>query len=144
MACYNLEETATDGNFDEVSYLLANPDVADAVKYGTMQSGRIHFEIFGKNEGRKIRFSPSIITETKKKKLNKIKPLLRTDMTYLDTNDYYDFLTEELRLQFNIVDTNAVSSNGYDTYAMELIKNNEEGLVLDCGAGRRPVYEAIP
>jgi len=42
--------------------------------------------------------------------------------------------------RFNIVDTNAVSSNGYDTYAMELIKNNEEGLVLDCGAGRRPVY----
>ena len=60
----------------------------------------------------------------------------------IETPTYYDFLSEELRSQFNIVDTDAVSSNGYDAYGMDLIRKNEGGLVLDCGAGRRPVYFA--
>ena len=34
MASYILEVTTTDQNFDENAYLLANPDVADAVKKG--------------------------------------------------------------------------------------------------------------
>ena len=49
-------------------------------------------------------------------------------------------MSEELRSQFNIVDTDAISSHDYDPYAMEIVKKNENGLVLDCGAGRRPVY----
>jgi SAM-dependent methyltransferase len=52
----------------------------------------------------------------------------------------YDFLSNELREEFNIVDTDAVSSNGYDRYAMELIEKYKDGVVLDCGAGRRSVY----
>lgn len=140
MALHTFEEIATDQNFDEKAYLIANPDVADAVRNGTLKSGRSHFDIFGKNENRKIRLSSSTISEAKRRKLEKIKPLLRTDMRCLETPSYYDFLSEELRSRFNIVDTDAVSSNGYDAYGLELIKKNEDGLVLDCGAGKRPVY----
>lgn len=141
MTSYILEATVTDQNFDEKAYLLANPDVADAVKKGIVKSGRSHYDAFGKHENRVIRFSPSsIISEAKRRKLERIKPLLRKEMQYTETPTYYDFLSEELRSQFNIIDTHAVSSNGYDPYGMELIKNNESGLVLDCGAGKRPVY----
>jgi len=140
MASYILESIATDANFDEVSYLMANPDVAKAVKQEQMKSGRIHFEAFGKNEGRKIRFSSSIIAEAKKRKLEKIKPLLRKDMSCIETPNCLDFLSEELRFKFNVVDTDAISSHNYDGHAMQLISQNENGLVLDCGAGRRPVY----
>lgn len=140
MTQYILEEIASDQNFDEKAYLLANPDVADAVRNGVLESGRTHFQTYGKNENRKIGFSSSIISEAKRRKLEKITPLLRTDMHYVETPTCYDFLSEELRSKFNIIDTNAVSSNGYDAYAIDLINKNEDGLVLDCGAGKRPVY----
>jgi hypothetical protein len=43
----------TDENFDEGSYLDANPDVADAVKAGVTKSGHQHFIEFGHKEGRR-------------------------------------------------------------------------------------------
>jgi hypothetical protein len=52
----------------------------------------------------------------------------------------YDFLTPELRAQFNIVPTQNVSSNGYDGEALNIIHRNHAGLVLDCGAGLRDRY----
>jgi len=53
----------TDDNFNEQAYLSANPDVAQAVYEGEIRSGREHFELFGRKEGRKIRaevLGPSI------------------------------------------------------------------------------------
>jgi SAM-dependent methyltransferase len=140
MTSYKLEEIATGQNFDEKAYLLANPDVAEAVKKGLIESGRTHFQSFGKNENRKMRFAASIISEAKRRKLAKIKPLLCKDMQYIETPAFYDFLSEDLRSKFNIIDTDAVSSNEYDAYGLDLINKNEDGLVLDCGAGKRPVY----
>jgi SAM-dependent methyltransferase len=140
MTSYTLETVATEENFDEKAYLTANPDVADAVRSGKIKSGRLHFNKFGKKEGRMIRLPPSILSEAKKKKLQRIKPLLRQDMPFSETPNGYDFLSTDLRSQFNIVDTYAVSSNSYDRYAMALIEKNENGWVLDCGAGQRPVY----
>jgi SAM-dependent methyltransferase len=140
MASYIFESIATDENFEEKAYLSANPDVANAVNEGHIESGRFHFEVFGKNEGRKIKNSSAIISEIKKQKLAKIKPFLRSDMSYVETPNYYDFLSDELRSQFNIIDTDAVSSNDYDAYGLNLITENENGLVLDCGAGKRSVY----
>jgi hypothetical protein len=55
-------------------------------------------------------------------------------MPFAESSSSYDFLTKELREQFNIMDTNAVSSNGYDAYALQLIERHKAGLVLDCGA----------
>jgi hypothetical protein len=40
--------------FVEADYLDANPDVAAAVKAGQFQSGRDHYEIHGKKEGRML------------------------------------------------------------------------------------------
>lgn len=139
MKSYILEEVASSQNFDEASYLLTNPDVASAVNQGKIESGRKHFDLFGRSEGRKLRRSNSI-SEAKKDKLKRLRPLLRSDMQYKESSGCYDFLTESLRQQFNIVDTSAVSSNGYDGYAIDLIAKHERGLVLDCGAGKRPVY----
>ncbi|MGF1566610.1 MAG: class I SAM-dependent methyltransferase [Nodosilinea sp.] len=137
MASYRLETLATDQNFDETAYLLANPDVAQAVKTGTVKSGLSHFHAFGRHEARTLRLS---LAAPKRQKLARIKPLLRTDLPWVETPRYYDFLSAELRSQFNIIDTDAVSSNGYDTHALELIQQYAHGLVLDCGAGKRPVY----
>lgn len=91
------------------------------------------------NEAGSLRHSLSI-SEAKKIKLRKIAPLLRTDMQYTTTPAHYDFLTDELRAEFNIVDTDAVSSNDYDGYALDLIRRYPDGFVLDCGAGKRSVY----
>jgi SAM-dependent methyltransferase len=140
MTSYILEEIATDQNFDEEAYMRANRDVAKALSKGTIESGRAHFDSFGKNENRSLRFHRSIFSDAKRRKLEKTRHLLRTDMQYIETSNCYDFLTKELRSEFNIVDTDAVSSNGYDGYAMGLIEKYESGLVLDCGAGRRPRY----
>ncbi|MEP6484121.1 MAG: methyltransferase domain-containing protein [Rudaea sp.] len=51
-----------------------------------------------------------------------------------------DFLTEELRAEFKIVDTNAVSSCTYDAHVLSLIERYRDGLILDCGAGKRQIY----
>ena len=42
-------------DFSEADYLAMNPDVADAVARGELESGRQHFERFGKAEGRTSR-----------------------------------------------------------------------------------------
>ena len=39
-----LEQRVTTENFDEQAYLYSNPDLAAAVKDGSMKSARAHFE----------------------------------------------------------------------------------------------------
>ena len=51
------EVTATEENFNEQAYLLANPDIAEAVAQGELDSGRQHFEAYGRQEGRKQKVS---------------------------------------------------------------------------------------
>ncbi len=140
MKSHVLEELATEENFDEAAYLLANPDVAQAVSKGLQQSGKSHFMRFGRNENRMLRCKHSAILEAKKIKHDAIKSLLRSDMPHQENENHYDFLTEELRAQFNIIDTDAVSSNYYDPHVIKIIKKHANGWILDCGAGRRPVY----
>jgi hypothetical protein len=41
-------------DFDERSYLDANPDVAQAVQRGSLRSGREHFLLYGIKEGRRL------------------------------------------------------------------------------------------
>ena len=40
------------------------------------------------------------------------------------------------------VDTTAFSAHEYDRYAIDLITEFREGLVLDCGAGQKPTYHS--
>ena len=53
---------------------------------------------------------------------------------------FYDYLTDELREAFHIVNTANVSRHGYDEITQSIIARHKDGLVLDCGAGSRPVY----
>jgi hypothetical protein len=45
---------ATTKNFSEKGYLVANPDVEQAVRIGQFRSGKHHFKLFGKYEDRKL------------------------------------------------------------------------------------------
>ena len=40
--------------FDEREYLRCNPDVRRAVRRGTMESGIVHYQVFGRREGRRL------------------------------------------------------------------------------------------
>jgi len=53
---------------------------------------------------------------------------------------FYDFLSDELRRQFNIISTDNVSAHDYDWDANEIIRSLPDGWILDCGAGLRPEY----
>lgn len=140
MGSYNLEEITTRKNFSAVFYLDANPDVAQAIEQGNLKSAWHHFKWFGRKEGRTQRLSSDIIKDAKQTKLERIRPLLRDDLPFEETGDLYDFLSDELRTTHNIVDVLDVSSHHYDADAGQLIAKYPDGMLLDCGAGRRPIY----
>ena len=136
-----MEALATAENFDESGYLRANPDVAAAVKEGTyFRSGRQHFEVHGAKEGRKLRLSWERLAPLKQRKLERIRPFLRKDLACSENRQYFDFLTADFKREYGIVDTDNVSANEYHSGALEMIERYSTGLVLDCGAGMRPVY----
>lgn len=136
-----MDSLVTEETFEESAYLASNPDVAAAVKRGDLESGRKHFKVFGHKEGRRQRIpGDGALAAAKAKKLARIQPLLRSDMPCISNNGNFDFLTSELRSRFDIIDTDAVSANEYDHHAMGLIEKHHDGLILDCGAGRRSVY----
>lgn len=82
---------------------------------------------------------PPVVVDpiAKAAKLERVRPLLRLDLPHEVHPLRFDFLTPELRQQFNIVDTANVSSNNYDETAQEMIRKYADGLILDCGAGLR-------
>ena len=132
--------SAPDVAFDEAGYLSANPDVARAVRAGRLKSGRAHFEKFGRAEGRTIRIPSGDIAAMRAGKMAKLAPLLRADMTCVARDGKLDFLTRDLAAQAAIVDVEVVSGHGYDAEVLDLVRANADGLVLDCGAGRRDIY----
>ncbi|NLS19912.1 class I SAM-dependent methyltransferase [Rhizobium sp. P40RR-XXII] len=73
-------------------------------------------------------------------KMAKLKNFLRDDMPCTVNDNVYNYLSKELRAMSGIVDTNAVSSMGYDHHGLNLVEKYKDGLVLDCGAGRRDIY----
>jgi SAM-dependent methyltransferase len=75
-------------------------------------------------------------------KLERVAPLLREDLEVRHARGKPDFLSPELRRSTRVSRTSNVSSNRYDKPALALIEQCREGLVLDCGAGRRDAYFA--
>jgi len=140
MPAITMDYAATPENFDEQAYLAANPDVAEAVARGELTSGKQHFDLWGKADNRRLRTPPDRIAAVQTAKIERTTPLLRLDLPYVRSGPKYDFLTEELRRETRIVDTAAVSSNPYPPEAEQLIDSAANGLVLDCGAGKRGVY----
>lgn len=55
-----------DDSFDEQIYLAANPDVAAAVKEGSIASGRAHYEHTGRKEGRIANAADFVLAQSKK------------------------------------------------------------------------------
>lgn len=130
---------ATEENFEELSYLQANRDVQAEISQGKYASGLEHFQTIGNKENRKLSFqnSPTLL-KLKKEKKEKIRPHLRLDLKHSEEDTSFNFLSEELKAEFSIIETTAVSSNNYDPTFLEIINTNE--LVLDCGAGSRDIY----
>jgi SAM-dependent methyltransferase len=135
-----LDVLATDENFNETEYLVGNPDVASAVAAGIFPTGRVHFDLHGRNENRMLRRREATIQELRQRKMSKLNRYIKLDMPHTRKGLKYDFITDELRKETGIVDTNIISSRGYDRYAEKLIEDCKDGLVLDCGAGRPPAY----
>jgi SAM-dependent methyltransferase len=141
MKAHPLETAATSDNFDEQGYLAVNPDVAAVVRSGRIASGRAHFDRFGRTEGRRMRLPVTdAFIEMKQRKLARLRALLQLDLPHELTSWFYDFLSDEVRRQFQIDDGSAESSNDYDADAIALFERHADGLVLDVGAGRRSVY----
>jgi SAM-dependent methyltransferase len=135
-----LDVPVTADNFDEARYLAANPDVAAAVKRGALPSGRVHYDHYGRHENRMLRLDASVIADTRRQKMKRISPLIDLDMPHVQRGQKFDFLTPELRAAMGIADTDNVSAWEYDIHSAKLINELENGLILDCGAGRRPTY----
>lgn len=87
-----------------------------------------------------IAVAPRNFDDARKAKIERLEPFLRTEMPHRRTGLKYDFLSDELSKAAGIVHTDAVSSHGYDNFGISLVNEYRDGLVLDCGAGRRPVY----
>ncbi|MFG1465445.1 methyltransferase domain-containing protein [Xanthobacter sp. DSM 24535] len=131
---------ATLSTYDEAGYLAANPDVRAAVASGELPSGRAHFDHTGLREGRHQRRGGPHLALARQLKMMRLRPFLRTDMAHAWVDGKVNFLTEELRTDNRIVDTDNVSANNYDSVVRDLIDTHRDGLVLDCGAGQRDVY----
>ena len=129
---------ATDENFDEAAYLAANRDVANAVAEGTVESGRVHFDVFGRNEGRQLR--RPVPPTMKAMKLARVRPLLREGTLVAETPALLDCLPQTTRDELQLDATDNVSAHEYDDRALALIERHRDGLVLDCGAGLRNTY----
>ncbi len=139
MNSIEMEYVASEGDFDEEGYLHANPDVAKEVHSGSLESGKVHFNVFGKAEKRKI-YAGSKIIGPQKRKIERLEGLFRVDMERSQRRHKPDFLSLPLRELSKISDTSNVSSNSYDGDMLDIVNRFADGLVLDCGAGRRSVY----
>lgn len=107
-----------------------------------MTSGRISlvYNTGGKEHPFTRELQHTLDLREKTRKLDRIAPLLRRDLPSWRKPYHFDFLSEELRAGYNIVDTAAVSSNDYDGIALDLIRRYPKGLILDAGAGLRKNY----
>jgi SAM-dependent methyltransferase len=136
-----LQELVTSENFNEAGYLACNPDVKAAVATsGGFASGRAHFDAFGHRENRSQSRLVGIAA-ARKAKLARLVPRLKINLDHLiDEDGRLNFLTEALRAETHIIDTDNVSSNRYDGNMQSLIEKYWDGLILDCGAGSRAEY----
>jgi SAM-dependent methyltransferase len=133
------DEPATPENFDEARYLAVNADVRQAIELGQFASGRAHFDQLGCAQGRRQRRA-SGITAMRARKLAAVRPLLLDPDTPLSNSGKYIFADGAAPGADAGDDDMPISENGYDDETVELIEGLADGLILDVGAGYRPVY----
>lgn len=133
------DELATPENFDEARYLAVNPDVRQAIELGQFLSARAHFDGFGRAQGRRQQRA-SAIPAMRARKLAAVRPLLLDPEAPLSSLGKFIF-SDEAEPGANAGDDDMpISENGYDDETVELIEGHSDGLILDVGAGYRPVY----
>jgi SAM-dependent methyltransferase len=137
-----LRALASEANFDEQAYLDENPDVAAAVDAGWLSCGRAHFDLVGRSEGRKLGIPgrEAQLTRMRDRKLRHLERHFRSDLARRSVAGRPSFLTAELEKIAGIAPTEFVSANSYDPDLWALIEADADGLILDCGAGRRDMY----
>ena len=133
------DEPATPENFDEARYLAANPDVRQAIELGQLVSGRAHFDQLGRAQGRR-QLRMSDIPAIRARKLSAVRPLLLDPETPLSGSGKFVFSDEPSLQAQDSTEDMPISENGYDDETVELIERHADGLILDVGAGYRPVY----
>ncbi|MDJ0590100.1 MAG: class I SAM-dependent methyltransferase [Pleurocapsa sp. MO_226.B13] len=138
-------EKPTLDTFNEQAYLLFNPDVYESLLNNKISSGKEHFIDQGKREKR-LQLNIDRIKELKKYKIAKIKKVLKEEYNqenYLEGFGelfdvcFYNFLDEDIKNDFHIVESDNISQNPYDSIALQLIEHYNQGLILDLGAGFR-------
>lgn len=133
------DEMATQENFDEARYLAVNPDVRQAIALGQFLSARAHFDEFGRAQGRRQQRA-SDIPAMRARKLAAVRPLLLDPDTPLSSSGKFIFADEAAIGADAGDDDMPISENGYDDETVEWIEGLADGLILDVGAGYRPVY----
>ena len=83
---------------------------------------------------------PAPTAQLRQRKMDRIRPHLRTDMQHVWRDGRADYLTDALRAETRIIDTTNVSALGYDADMQAVIDKHKDGLVLDCGAGSKSDY----
>lgn len=81
-----------------------------------------------------------IFQNKKKKKLERVRSLLKNESDFEETELHFNFLNSEIRKRYGLADSENISSHEYDDFAREIILNQESGLILDCGSGKRKEY----
>jgi SAM-dependent methyltransferase len=138
-----ISEAVTDQNFDEFAYLASNPDVAHAVAEKRIPSGLVHFMRHGRSEGRTQRTPPQIVDAVKAlrvEKLAALTPLLARPALQQRASGALDYLDDTVRSRHGLDSMDVVSQNNYDNETLDLIGKCQDGLILDAGAGARPIY----
>ena len=133
------DELATPENFDEARYLAMNPDARLAVERGQFDSGRAHFDQLGRAEERR-QLRASDIPAIRARKLAAVRPLLLDPDMPLSSSGKFIFADEAALGAQTGADEMPISENGYDDETIEWIGGLADGLILDVGAGYRPVY----
>ena len=78
--------------------------------------------------------------QKKQIKLRKTEEIISPTKDYIKNKNNFDFLPNSLPKEYDLKTTENISAHGYDRFARELIEKNREGLILDCGSGKRPEY----
>jgi ubiquinone/menaquinone biosynthesis C-methylase UbiE len=133
-----LLEYATHDNYSADEYLAANPDVERSFKNGDLESEFDHFVNYGIKERRYIRKKVDLVL--KNRKIEKIKAVVDSSIKFLLREEFLDFINLDQSKKIHELCSDVVSDNMYDENALALINKNKNGLVLDCGSGRRSIY----
>lgn len=133
------EERVTPENFHEDRYMAANADVRSALQSGEYATGHAHYASVGRFQDRRQK-RESALPAIRERKLAALRPLLLQPDAQLDAGGKLRFLDDATRSRENLNDDVPISENGYDEETVALIEDCKDGLILDVGAGYRPVY----